>query len=85
MAYVPIPSQPQPPASPRARELSQKIRATIEEFERHYPGTEPADVRRALELASGETNRTRMTVSLTVGLVVAGLIGLLVAFFFAAA
>lgn len=79
MAYVPTPSQPQPPASPRARELSQKIRATIEEFERHYPGTDPADVRRALELASGATNRTRMTVFVMIGLVVAVVLGMIVA------
>lgn len=79
MAYVPIPSQPQPPASPRARELSQKIRATIEEFERHYPGTDPADVRRALELASGETNRTRMSVAVMIGLFVAAALGMIVA------
>jgi hypothetical protein len=79
MAYVPIPSQPQEPASPRARELGQKIRETIEEFERHYPGTDAADVRRALEIAAGETNRTRMTVSVMVGLVLAVVLGMLVA------
>ena len=44
--YIP---QKQTTTSPRARELSRKLEQTIEEFERHYPGTSRSDIHQALQ------------------------------------
>lgn len=41
----------EPPESPRVRELSQRLRQTIHEFQRQYPMT-PAELRRAVQRAA---------------------------------
>lgn len=47
-----IPSQPELPESPRVRELSQRLRQTIQEFQRQYPMT-PAEIHEAVRHAAG--------------------------------
>lgn len=48
--FVPTPIQP--PESPRVRELSQRIRQLIADFQRQYPMT-PGEIRQALLHAAG--------------------------------
>jgi len=74
--YVPVPTQT---ATPRARELSQRIHETIEEFQHHYPNTRSSDVRDALRIVGGGDRDRRTSVSLIIGLLVAAALGLFVA------
>ena len=76
--YIPIPSQP--PPSPRARQLGDKIERTIEEFERLHPNTRSSDIRQALLIARGDQGSDRRGARLAVGLLVTVLLGLIVAF-----
>jgi hypothetical protein len=56
MVFVPVPVQP--PESPRVRELSRKIKETIDEFQQHYPMT-PTEIRQALYHAAGSAGGRR--------------------------
>ncbi|MDH3734182.1 MAG: hypothetical protein OEU54_11635 [Gemmatimonadota bacterium] len=80
--FVPIPIQQQQQASPRARELSTKIHETIEEFERHYPGTTRSDIQQALQILDGGTSVQRRSAGVMAGSLIALLLGLVVAFRF---
>lgn len=76
--YVPTPVQP--PASPRVRELSQRIQQIIIDFQRQYPMT-PAEIRQALSHAAGSmgTHRRPLAVTLAAGIVAVLGIGVYVA------
>lgn len=58
MTYIPIPQPSESPPSPRARELSQRIEAAIEDFLRSYPDTESRDIREAVRLAVRKSGRS---------------------------
>jgi hypothetical protein len=66
--YVPTPVQP--PASPRVRELSQRIQQIITDFQRQYPMT-PGEIRQALLHAAGSmgNHRRPLAVALAAGIV----------------
>lgn len=49
MSYVPI--VPQPPPSPRAKELGRRLREAVDAFRRDHPGMDDAEVRQAFDLA----------------------------------
>jgi hypothetical protein len=52
MSFVPVVPYVPPPPSRRARELGEKIRATIDEYQREQPGTTSTEIRQALRLAA---------------------------------
>lgn len=78
--YIP---QKQMTTSPRARELSRKLEQTIEEFERHYPGTSRSDVQQALQALEGGVPAEQRSNAMVIALVVAGVLGVVVALLFA--
>jgi hypothetical protein len=78
--YIP---QKQTTTSPRARELSRKLEQTIEEFERHYLGTSRSDIHQALQALDGGVPAQQRSKAMAIVLVIAGLLGLLVALLFA--
>jgi len=67
MTFVPVvPHVPRP--SRRARELGEKLRATIEDYQRYDPDTTTTDVRQALALAGGGGVDARRKAAVLVGL-----------------
>ena len=79
MTFVPFVPPPSP--SPRARELSIRLRETIEHFRRDNPGTTSHDVKLAMTLATTKTGARNQAV---VAAVLALMLGLgVLAFFFA--
>lgn len=85
MTYVPTQYSGGQRPSPRARELSQRIEQTLQEFMRNYPDTKPADIQQALRMAWGSSEpslraRRAIALSLVAGIFVA--VGLV--FFFVA-
>lgn len=53
-----VPTHVEPPESPRVRELSQRIRQLITDFQREYPMT-PAEIRQALLHAASSAGGDR--------------------------
>jgi hypothetical protein len=53
MSYIPMIVQQSPPPSPRARELARQLNQVIQDFQRSYPDTKPADVQQAVQIAYG--------------------------------
>jgi hypothetical protein len=86
MLYVPIvtpPTSSQAPASPRARELASQIEKLIQDFQRSYPDTKPADIQEAMRIAWGGsevTTSARRLVAVMLGLGMAALAGALLYF-----
>jgi len=81
MSYVPIMSpSDRTQVSPRARELATQIEKVVQDFQRSYPDTRPADVQQALRVAAGGSDSTpdsRRVLSMTVAGGVAALVGVL--------
>ena len=78
MSYVPIVTPtPTPPPSPRTRELAGLLSKVLDEYTKAHPAVTNAEVRAAIRLAqaSAGPDQTRIAaiLSLTVGLVIAGL------------
>ena len=83
MTYVPRQYSGGERLSPRARELSQRIEQTLQEFMRNYPDTKPRDIQQALRVAWGSSDpalgtKRAIALSLVAGIFVA--VGLLVFF-----
>lgn len=75
MSYVPTGPASARDASPRARELARQLEQVIDDFQRSYPDTKPADVRQAVQIASGTSasvpaTRRRLVLWLATGLAV---------------
>ncbi len=78
MSYVPIVTPtPTPPPTPRTRELAGLLAKVLDEYTKAHPAVTNAEVRAAIRLAqaSAGPDQTRITavLSMTVGLVIAGL------------
>lgn len=86
MTYVPIVTPPvqSQPTSVRARQLSVELEQVIDEFQRSYPDTRPADVRDAMRLAWGGTGASAAGARTTFVALIGGvmMLGGLVAYFF---
>jgi hypothetical protein len=86
MTYVPIvtPSTTPQPPSPRTRELAGLLTKVLEEYQNAHPSVSRSEVRAALRLAQlstgGDKAPVALVVSLTLGLLVAG-VGLGLLFF----
>lgn len=81
MSYVPIVDQTTRDASPRARELARQLEQVIQDFQRGYPDTKPADVQQAVQIAWGGSRQVagaRRTMALALAGGVAALAGVLV-------
>jgi hypothetical protein len=72
-----VPTHVEPPESPRVRELSQRIRQLISDFQREYPMT-PAEIREALMHAASSAggDRRRFVAVMAVGVAAALGVGL---------
>lgn len=81
MSYVPIVTQSTRDASPRARELARQLEQVIQDFQRSYPDTKPADVQQAVQIAWGGSSSVpaaRRTLVLALAGGIAALAGVLV-------
>ena len=81
MSYVPIVQQQTRDASPRARELARQLEQVIQDFQRSYPDTKPADIQQAVQIAYGSPSAVpekRRVLALTVAGGVAAMVGLMV-------
>jgi len=77
--FVPVPTER--PPTPRVRELSRQIEQLILEFQHSYPNTTDTEIGQALRhVASGADGAKKPAV--LVGLLLAGMLGFLVLFFF---
>lgn len=79
--YVPIVTQTTREASPRARELARQVEQVVQDFQRSYPDTRPADVQQALQIASGtsgEPTARHKVLALSLAGGVAALVGVYV-------
>jgi hypothetical protein len=74
MVFVPvIVAQAEPSA--RARDLARRLEETVATFERQYPGTSPADIRQAVQLATARPGTNPRAAKLVMALL-AGLLAL---------
>jgi hypothetical protein len=82
MTFVPITPAVTAQPSPNARELAEKLVATVREFEQSHPGTSSTEVQQAMQLASSRfySSSAPALIAIALGLLVAG--GL-AAFYFA--
>ena len=81
MSYVPIVTPTAREASPRARELARQVEQVVQDFQRSYPDTKPADVQQALQIVSGtsgEITSRHKLLALTLAGGIAALVGVLV-------
>ena len=81
MSYVPyLPATEKAKLSPRARELTTQIERVVQDFQRSYPDTRPADVQEALRAASGASDATpdsRRLLAMSLAGGIAALVGVL--------
>jgi hypothetical protein len=78
MTYIPIvPNTATPPASPRTRELAGLLSQVLDEYQKAHPAVTPAEMRAAVRLAQmsvkGGNQTMGLIISLSLGLLVAGL------------
>jgi hypothetical protein len=69
-----VPTHVDPPESPRVRELSQRIRQLISDFQREYPMT-PAEIRQALAHAASSAGGDRRPLVAVMAVGVAAALG----------
>lgn len=50
MVFVPVPTPPPAPLSPRSRELAERLARTLEDYQRQHPELSPEEVARAVNV-----------------------------------
>jgi len=76
MVFIPMAAHRTAPPSARALDLSRRLKAEIDKFEREYPGTSAEDLRTAADLAVGPTAPRAMDKRRAVAVAMAGVAAL---------